>query len=114
MQRAIPWGNPNLTKVVCVQNHLSSFSNQCVRLRNQYERLENHYAARSSDFVITRMVTYRFGLHSVLLSLLIIISKRNRTVSYQHSFSYVRTAYETSYPLSYAQKLYLASLFNTL
>ena len=43
MQRAIPWGNPNLTKVVCVQNHLSSFSNQCVRLRNQYERLENHY-----------------------------------------------------------------------
>ena len=46
MQRALPWGKPNLTKVVCVQNHLSSFSNQCVRLRNQYEnhymRLENH------------------------------------------------------------------------
>ena len=43
MQRALPWGKPNLTKVVRVQNHLSSFNNQCVRLRNQYERLENHY-----------------------------------------------------------------------
>ena len=43
VQRALPWGKPNMTTVVCVQNHLSSFSNQCVRLRNQYERLENHY-----------------------------------------------------------------------
>ena len=42
MQRALPWGKPNMTKVVCVQNHLSSFSNQSVRLRNQYVKLENH------------------------------------------------------------------------
>ena len=40
--------------------------------------------ARSSDFFITRMITDRIGLHSVLLPLLKVIQKQNK-IGYQQN-----------------------------
>ena len=37
------YGKPSMTKVGWVENHLSSLSDWCVRLRNHFARLENHY-----------------------------------------------------------------------
>ena len=37
------YGKRSMTKVSWVENHLSSLSDRCVRLRNHCARLENHY-----------------------------------------------------------------------
>ena len=44
------YGKPNMTKVVLVQNQLSSFSNRCVRLGNHHcTRISNHQSRMKSD-----------------------------------------------------------------
>ena len=47
------YGKPNMTKVVWVLNHLSSFSNLCMRLGNHYTRIRNHNSRMKRHY--TRM-----------------------------------------------------------
>ena len=57
-----------------------SSNSVCNHTRDKQNRTP---AARSSDFVITRMITDRIGLHSVLLPLLITISGEGKSIDIQ-------------------------------